>query len=138
VNAETEEFLLSLRERMAVAVGAIGNEVVSLTQESISEWCPEYHTGEGGHSPRGGPPYLESGDLFNGISSDVSETSNSIRLTVRSRRRPGDDGLDVPQWLESEAEGNRPYMRPQLYRLEESFVDDLAARLTGGGESAPF
>ena len=161
MNAETEEFLLSLRERLAVAMNAIGNETVSLTQESISEWCPEFHAGNGGHSPIGGPPYLETGALFDGISHDVSEAGESTVLTVRSRRQgpaawayafreSGRGGsspntgewnldLDVPQWLEEETEGNRPYMRPQLDRLEQTFLDDLAARLTTDStEPAPF
>lgn len=128
-----ELFFENLRQDIVAAMEEIGEETVEATQDSVGIECPQYHTGKGGHSPAGSPPYLEKGELQLYITSDVAEEGWNTVLRVTSIRPKDSDGVDVPQLLEfgsfGEDDTAHPYMRPQFDALAENFLPRLAAKI---------
>ena len=58
-----------ITDRYAPRVAAAGEIVAQRMRDLTDTACPEYNTGKGGHSAPGSPPYLESGELNQGIQS---------------------------------------------------------------------
>jgi hypothetical protein len=103
-----------LRNRTNAILATIGERVVEETQGAIATPYPPA-------SDPGTPPHLRTGNLHEGVTSDVREDSGAIVLSVSSNRANGDPR--VPAFLEF---GGRPYMRPQFDKLTFNALAEIA------------
>lgn len=115
------EGLLRAAERTMREFGA---EHADDVRESISESCPQYHNGRGGHSPDGAPPYLESGRLFRTVRTATIVQGLRVITIVAAGA-----GLIYGRILES---GDHPFMLPAFRRWSPEFRQRLIASIPKG------
>ena len=116
-----------LRAKVPQLMEAIGIRATGAVSVSIDIMCPEYHTGKGGHSAPGDPPYKETGNLQAGLHHVESVSADEASTTIISERAEGYP--DVPSELEFGAPYRnllpRPYMRPVMNQGERILRESL-------------